>query len=582
MRDIEHCDFVDAVRTPGRHGPGSPSATTPRGKDQPDREGARPLLARHGAGGRVVPRAAAEPAGRGAARHYLRSRGYDGEIVRQFRLGWAPEAWQTLVRRAPGAPRTCSSRPGSAHKGQTACRTPSGAGSSSRSSTRPGKAIGAGRQDPARAPAEGAGPKYKNSPETPIYSKRRTLYALNWAKQDIIANRRGHRLRGVHRRDRLLQRRRAAGGGHLRDGAGRGALPPARELRQPDRPRLRRRRRRPVGRCPLLRVGEASRTGGRRCRPCPPAATRQISQCANRRSSGRRSSRRGRSSHSGWNGPWPRASSRPERAGHTRRKLLLRWSPSTPMNWFAINTWSPCRTGRDSTPSDSDLVSTRSCGLPRCPAARPPVRPARRRRAVRPELRRGTPLGTGPGAHLGPPSAQCTSDGERFQLEAALWYRAIRRACRPGRSSARGSRAASHGWATERGSVRRPAPACHVHGARRFEKPARRHRERRRRGGGSLRRLAVTEPDADPDQTVAALARAAAQVALGEIEADARQAEAEADATRLAAAGAAITWLKSELELMQEPGTADGTSPAVSDAANRLVAWLLQRYLEAR
>ncbi len=28
--------------------------------------------------------------------------------------------------------------------------------------------------------------KYKNSTETPIYSKRRTLYALNWAKQDII------------------------------------------------------------------------------------------------------------------------------------------------------------------------------------------------------------------------------------------------------------------------------------------------------------------------------------------------------------------------------------------------------------
>ncbi len=97
-----------------------------------------------------------------------------------------------------------------------------------------------------------------------------------------------------------------------------------------------------------------------------------------------------------------------------------------------------------------------------------------------------------------------------------------------------------------------------------------------------LRRLAVTEPDADPDQTVTALARSAAQVALGEIEADARQAEAEADATRLAVAGAAITWLKSELELVQEPGTADRTSAAVTDAANRLVAWLLQRYMEAR
>ncbi len=28
--------------------------------------------------------------------------------------------------------------------------------------------------------------KYKNSAETPIYSKRRTLYALNWAKADIV------------------------------------------------------------------------------------------------------------------------------------------------------------------------------------------------------------------------------------------------------------------------------------------------------------------------------------------------------------------------------------------------------------
>jgi len=97
-----------------------------------------------------------------------------------------------------------------------------------------------------------------------------------------------------------------------------------------------------------------------------------------------------------------------------------------------------------------------------------------------------------------------------------------------------------------------------------------------------LRQLAVSEPDADPDQTVTALARSAAQVALHEIKAEARQANAEDDATRLAAAGAAITWLKSELELMQEPGTADRTSPAVSEAANRLVAWLLQRYLEAR
>jgi len=96
-----------------------------------------------------------------------------------------------------------------------------------------------------------------------------------------------------------------------------------------------------------------------------------------------------------------------------------------------------------------------------------------------------------------------------------------------------------------------------------------------------LRRLAVEEPDADPDQTVVALARAAAQVVLGEIEATARQAEAEGDVARLAGAGSAITWLKSELEILLEPGASERTTPAVNEAANRLVGWLLQHDLEA-
>ncbi len=32
----------------------------------------------------------------GLARDYLRSRGYDGEVVRRFRLGWAPDDWDAL------------------------------------------------------------------------------------------------------------------------------------------------------------------------------------------------------------------------------------------------------------------------------------------------------------------------------------------------------------------------------------------------------------------------------------------------------------------------------------------------------
>jgi DNA primase len=34
-----------------------------------------------------------------AARHYLRAeRGYDGEVVRTYRLGWAPDGWDTMAR----------------------------------------------------------------------------------------------------------------------------------------------------------------------------------------------------------------------------------------------------------------------------------------------------------------------------------------------------------------------------------------------------------------------------------------------------------------------------------------------------
>ncbi|MXY11452.1 MAG: DNA primase [Acidimicrobiaceae bacterium] len=34
----------------------------------------------------------------GPARHYLRSRGYDGDLVRRWKLGWAPDDWDVLAR----------------------------------------------------------------------------------------------------------------------------------------------------------------------------------------------------------------------------------------------------------------------------------------------------------------------------------------------------------------------------------------------------------------------------------------------------------------------------------------------------
>jgi DNA primase len=126
------------------------------------------------------------------AREYLRARGIDGEIARQFKLGWAPDEWDGLSKALGFNEKLLlGTGLGFVNKGdrrQDALRAriifpifDSG-----------GKAIAVGgRILPQRdgAPARGDGrveAKYKNSPETIIYSKRRTLYALNWAKDEII------------------------------------------------------------------------------------------------------------------------------------------------------------------------------------------------------------------------------------------------------------------------------------------------------------------------------------------------------------------------------------------------------------
>ena len=126
----------------------------------------------------------------GPARDYLRSRGYTGDTVRRFRLGWAPDDWDALAKALDLPPAVLSDAGlgfvNRRDRQQDAFRArvlfpicdPSG---------RP-VALG-GRILPGRTGHDGRSePKYKNSQESPIYQKRRTLYALNWAKDDIIAS----------------------------------------------------------------------------------------------------------------------------------------------------------------------------------------------------------------------------------------------------------------------------------------------------------------------------------------------------------------------------------------------------------
>ena len=188
VRATEHLDFVDAVRLLADRAGVALHEDAEIGKDRKRRTDLLDAVERA-----VVwyhERLLRAPDA-GRARDYLRSRGYDGEVVRQFRLGWAPDDWDALSRalKLPERVLTDSGlgfvnrrgRAQDAFRGRVLFPIcdPSG---------RP-VALG-GRilpPVPGEAPPDRPEPKYKNSQESPIYSKRRTLYALNWAKQDVIA-----------------------------------------------------------------------------------------------------------------------------------------------------------------------------------------------------------------------------------------------------------------------------------------------------------------------------------------------------------------------------------------------------------
>ncbi|MGB5757521.1 MAG: DNA primase, partial [Acidimicrobiales bacterium] len=118
----------------------------------------------------------------GAARSYLRQRGFDGATVRKFQVGWAPDGWDTLARSL---------------RLSNADLTDSGLGFVNRRGRQQdafrnrilfpvfdaqGTAVGFG----GRVLPGGDGPKYKNSSESTVYAKSRLLYGLNWAKTEIV------------------------------------------------------------------------------------------------------------------------------------------------------------------------------------------------------------------------------------------------------------------------------------------------------------------------------------------------------------------------------------------------------------
>jgi DNA primase len=180
VREMDHLDFVDAVeRLASRAGI---ELHYDDASVAPDRSRRKRLLD-------VMSRAVAwyhdrllHASDAATARAYLRSRGYDGDIVRRYSIGYAPDDWDALAREL---------------KVPDDVLRDSGLGFVNRRGRQQDSFRGRimfpifdAKGDPVafggRVMPGADGPKYKNSPETTLYSKSKVLYGLNWAKDDVV------------------------------------------------------------------------------------------------------------------------------------------------------------------------------------------------------------------------------------------------------------------------------------------------------------------------------------------------------------------------------------------------------------
>ena len=180
VQEIEHLDFPGAVEhLASKAGIQLNYTTTGQSKERARRK--RLVEAMNEAVDWYHERLLNDPAAR-PARDYLRRRGLAGDIARQFKLGWAPDDWDALSS-GLGAPAEVLQDVGLAFRNRRnkmqdsfRARVMFPIFSESGEALAFGGRILPGSDDPA---------KYKNSSETPIYTKSKVLYDLNWAKADI-------------------------------------------------------------------------------------------------------------------------------------------------------------------------------------------------------------------------------------------------------------------------------------------------------------------------------------------------------------------------------------------------------------
>ena len=183
IRETEHLDFVEAVeRLAARAGITLRYDNVAVGKDRKRKERLSEVV---GSAIAFYHRLLVGAPEGGPGRKHLRARNFDGDAARRFHLGWAPDGYDALSvhLQHEGFERKDIEDAGLAfvnrvNKLQDQFRS------------RLMFPIYDSRGEPAGFGGRALGdqmPKYKNSPETPVYQKSRLLYGLNWAKAEIVA-----------------------------------------------------------------------------------------------------------------------------------------------------------------------------------------------------------------------------------------------------------------------------------------------------------------------------------------------------------------------------------------------------------
>jgi DNA primase len=183
LRAIEGCSFVEAVETLAARA-GVAIRTDALGGNREERDKRQGLYdAMEKAVSFYHDRLLSHPDA-ARARQYLRSRGLEADTVKRFKLGWAPEGGNQLVR-ALKVPAAALAGAGLVVQGNYGPRDAFRGRLIFPIFQPDGKPVAlGGRLVPGIG--DGQGPKYRNSPETPIYQKRSTLYGLNLSRQQVV------------------------------------------------------------------------------------------------------------------------------------------------------------------------------------------------------------------------------------------------------------------------------------------------------------------------------------------------------------------------------------------------------------